>query len=87
MQTQFGQTVVDVVTGFRGVATGKVSYQTGCNQTLVVPKINEKGEKPAGEWIDDDRLQVDLSVPIIELTRPKCAPVVSAGPDMAPPTD
>ena len=88
MQTQFGQTVVDVITGYRGVVTGKVSYLTGCNQSLVVPKVNEKGEKCAGEWIDDDRLEVDAAIPRVVLTKPAATPAVqSAGPDIAPPRD
>ena len=88
MQTQFGQTVVDAITGYRGIVTGHVEYLTGCNQSLVVPPVNEKGEKSAGEWLDDDRLRVDMSVQVVKLVKSAAAPVTrSTGPDTAPPLD
>lgn len=52
-----GQTVKDKVTGFKGRATGYVSYLTGCDQVLVTPKGD--GDKyPESVWIDVNRLTV-----------------------------
>lgn len=53
-----GRTVVDQVTGFRGVAIGHVEYLTGCHQTLVVPPVDAEMKLREGQWFDDQRLQV-----------------------------
>ncbi|WP_369913935.1 hypothetical protein AB8810_12975 [Xanthomonas sp. NCPPB 3005] len=54
-----GSTVTDRITGFNGVAVGHVEYLTGCNQTLVVPRVDSEGKLREGQWFDDQRLQVN----------------------------
>lgn len=51
-----GKTLRDTITGYSGVATGHCEYISGCNQTLIVPPVNDKGELRKGEWFDDQRL-------------------------------
>lgn len=62
-----GHTVVDKVTGFTGVVTGIVEYLTGCNQALVVPRMDADGKLPESQWFDIQRLQVDDSKAPISL--------------------
>lgn len=57
MKFEFGDQLKDAITGFRGTAIGYCTYITGCNQYLLVPKVNKVNDKrPDGEWFDEDRL-------------------------------
>lgn len=53
-----GATYQDRITGFVGVATGYVSYITGCNQVLLAPKTKADGAMPEPQWLDEQRLIV-----------------------------
>lgn len=64
---QLGITVIDKITGFRGVVTGFVQYITGCNQCLVVPPLGADGGVRDATWFDVQRLDVDTAVPAIML--------------------
>ncbi|MGE4193057.1 MAG: hypothetical protein AB7E51_06690 [Pseudodesulfovibrio sp.] len=61
MQLAFGVTAKDRISGFTGVVVGKASYITGCDQYLVQPKMTNKqvleGEKPDGQWFDENRVE------------------------------
>jgi hypothetical protein len=61
-----GQTFIDVITGFKGVAMGRVAYLTGCNQILLSPRILKDGKRPDPEWFDEQRLVID----------PKAKPII-----------
>lgn len=55
--TTLGLTYKDSITSFTGVATGKLSYLTGCNQTMLTPtKQKEDGGLHESVWFDDQRL-------------------------------
>ncbi len=54
---KMGDTVTDVVTGLKGVATGIASYLTGCDQVLVNPKAAKDGSYKDGVWFDVTRLK------------------------------
>ena len=58
MKIQLGNTYVDKLTGFTGVATGHCEYLTGCNQTLLQPRGADPALRPASEWFDDQRLDL-----------------------------
>ena len=77
---KLGCTAVDQVTGFRGVVTGIVQYLTGCNQALLIPKVDKDGKAMDGAWFDIQRLLPDSSVPTIQTDNTR-----GAGSDMAPP--
>lgn len=51
-----GNTVQDLVTGFVGVATGYITYLSGCNQYLCVPKVGADGKIGESVWFDEQRL-------------------------------
>lgn len=63
-----GQTLRDIVTGFVGIATGRVEYLTGCTQLLLQPKVDEKNSPGEARWFDEDRLEL-LPNPVISLPR------------------
>lgn len=54
---ELGVTYKDVITGFAGVAVGHVDYISGCNQTLLSPRVDKDNKAEAPNWIDDQRLE------------------------------
>lgn len=79
---ELGDPVEDRLTGFRGVITGLVYYMTGCNQALVVPRVQPDGRMPEGAWLDLQRLMWDKRGKRIVLERQS---VDSPGGDLPPP--
>jgi hypothetical protein len=67
MNDLLGRHARDVITGFTGVITGYVRYLSGCNQALVAPKAAKDGSLRPSEWIDEQRLEIDLKKPPIAL--------------------
>ena len=63
---QLGLTYRDQITGFTGVATGHVTYLTGCNQVLLHPKVDAEGKLRDSQWFDQQRL-VQIEGPQIVL--------------------
>jgi hypothetical protein len=57
MSIKMGETGKDKITGFVGVATGYCEYITGCNQFLLSPPVNKKGERVEPQWFDEQRLE------------------------------
>lgn len=57
MTTMLGTTQRDKITGFQGVVTGFCQYISGCNQALLVPKVDEKGDHKEAHWFDVQRLE------------------------------
>ena len=53
-----GTVYEDGITGFKGTATGKVEYLSGCNQVLLVPRVGGDNKRIPGEWFDIQRLIV-----------------------------
>ena len=68
-QIDFGVEVKDIITGFQGVVTGRVSYITGCDQYLVQPKVDKEGKHIASRWIDEPRLEIIESGRKVELIK------------------
>jgi hypothetical protein len=79
-----GATYTDRITGFQGVAIGFVQYITGCNQVLVAPKVGADGAMKDSQWIDEQRLVVDHTLPFVEIINGTAASPM-AGFDRAPP--
>jgi hypothetical protein len=53
-----GQSVVDKLTGFKGLVTGRCEYLTGCHQVLVQPRVNAENEFVEPRWFDEDRAEL-----------------------------
>jgi len=51
-----GQKYKDKITGFEGVATGYVTYLTGCNQVLLAPSVSPDGSMRDSQWLDEQKL-------------------------------
>ena len=67
MPHQFlGKTYRDAITGFRGIATARVEYLTGCAQVCLTPLVGADGKVNDGLYIDEMRLQ-EQEVPAIVL--------------------
>ena len=52
---ELGSKVEDSLTGFSGVVIGIVTYLTGCDQYLVLPRAKDTHTLPSGEWLDSNR--------------------------------
>ena len=55
---ELGQTVRDKVTGFKGIAITKCKYLNGCIQYSIQPRVNDNGEIPKDQWIDEQQLEI-----------------------------
>jgi hypothetical protein len=55
---KLGQLAKDKVTGFEGTIVGHADYLSGCDQYLLVPTVDEKGNHREGHWFDEQRLVV-----------------------------
>lgn len=67
MKHQLGSSCSDIVTGFKGIITGRVEYLTGCAQYLVQPKTDEKGDFKDARWFDENRVDVLSGIPVVQL--------------------
>ncbi len=77
---ELGDKVKDQITGYKGTAIGHSEYLNGCVRVMVQPPIDDKGEIPEAQWIDEGQLFV---------TELRVAPVLSkaevGGPMETPP--
>lgn len=55
---ELGVNAKDKITGFKGIAVGRASYITGCDQYLIQPPVKEDGGHQEGRWIDIGRLEI-----------------------------
>lgn len=76
-----GHRVRDIISGFEGRATGHVVYISGCNQVLVSPPYDKKGQTwPKANWIDEQRLVIVAKSQQIQLDNSR-----TPGHDIEPP--
>ena len=66
-QIQLGRKYKDKITGFEGVATGRVTYIGGCNQALIAPAVGSDGALKDSQWLDCQRLEATGTDEIITL--------------------
>lgn len=67
MMIELGQEVKDKVTGFKGIASGRCVYLSGCAHVSIQPKVGKDGKLPEAKWFDE---------PMIELVSKKKKKVV-----------
>lgn len=53
-----GKEVEDIVTGFKGIVTGKITWLFGCNQYNIMSKSKDGSPKGEEIWVDEGRLKV-----------------------------
>lgn len=80
-EVKLGCTYKDVVHGIQGVATGVVTYLTGCDQVLIASANKEKDEIKSN-WFDVSRVELVDTVLRIEIPEAVVAP---GGPQAHPP--
>lgn len=54
---QLGDRVRDVITGFKGVVTGRIEYINGCDQCCISPEATRDGKLAESIWFDWQRLE------------------------------
>lgn len=64
-----GVHVESLITGFKGVITGRADYLTGCNQYLVTPPVDSNGKHVDALWFDEHGLKVDETKQRLSLRR------------------
>lgn len=79
MAIKLGIEVKDKITGFKGTVTGYVTYLTGCNQALVVPKVGKDGAAKDAAWFDEQRL-VQIGTKVTKLDNSKARGFDKAAP-------
>jgi len=48
----------DVITGFEGIVTGRITYLYGCAQWGLTPRVAKPTEQPGDtRWFDEGRVQ------------------------------
>lgn len=57
---KLGIEVTDCITDFKGIATSRVEYLTGCTQYGVTPKVGDDGKLPDIIYFDESRLDGSL---------------------------
>lgn len=57
-EIMLGQEGRDKVTGFSGIAIGRCSYLTGCDQILLTPKVGPDNKSQDAHWFDVGRVEV-----------------------------
>lgn len=76
---QLGDKVKDTVSGFEGIATGKIIWMNGCVRFAVQGKA-KKGEKPDDVvWIDEPQLIVIKPISVLKK-------ISTGGPTPIPPS-
>ncbi len=59
MAIKLGSRVRDNITGFTGIATGKVEFLHGCTRILIEPeKLEDNGKPVEGQYFDEQRVEV-----------------------------
>lgn len=70
MNIILGSKYRDKITGFEGVATGYVTYISGCNQVLIQPPIGKDKKPGEALWLDEQRLdQVGKQTIVLDNSR------------------
>ena len=55
---KLGSEVRDIITGFKGIATGRNVFLYGCVRILIEPAEMYEGKPVEGCWFDEQRIEV-----------------------------
>ena len=58
VEPDLGHEIVDIVTGFKGIVTGKTYFLNGCVRLSVDPPVKKTGEMRENQWFDIQQLRV-----------------------------
>jgi len=68
MAIELGSGVVDRITGFKGVATSRTIYLSGCARIGVQPLVDKDGKLPESQFFDE--IQLDVIAPAAKKNGP-----------------
>lgn len=54
---ELGNKVKDIVTGFVGIATSRVTYLNGCKQICITPPVGKDGKVEEGRYVDIGQIE------------------------------
>ena len=75
-----GKKYKDKITGFKGTATGRTAFLTGCVRILLTRSTLNKEGKPVEEWFDE------VNLVTLKGKTPKGLTKQPAGPSKSPPS-
>ena len=55
---ELGVEVKDKVTGFKGIASGRSEYLSGCTHICIQPKVEKDKKLPEAKWFDEPMVEV-----------------------------
>lgn len=64
---ELGIEASDIVTGFKGIITGRVQHLTGCNTYGLKPKVDTEGKISPDEWFDETRIRIKKNAKIVNI--------------------
>lgn len=71
---ELGDEVKDSVSGFRGIAVGRMTYLQGCARISVQPKVGKDGKLPESGNFDEPQLIVLKHKAVVKLETKKDPP-------------
>ena len=61
---KLGSRVKDWITGFQGIAIGRVEYLYGCSQILIIPETLKEDNVRESKWFDEQRVLLIEEIPV-----------------------
>ena len=55
---ELGLQAEDIITGHKGIITGRCEHLTGCNTYGLLGKIGSDGKFPESQWFDENRIKI-----------------------------
>ena len=78
-----GKQVIDIVSGFTGVAVSKIEYMNGCIQFNIQPKCKDDNTMVKAEWFDAEQVKLVSNKRIVKKKKkPTGGPPPATGPHM-----
>jgi hypothetical protein len=70
---ELGNKVKDLISGFGGIAVGRIEYLYGCSQIQIEPdRLDKDGKHVDARWFDEQR--VEVLKPMVAVISPDSRP-------------
>lgn len=79
MSVELGDEVIDIVSGFKGIASACHNYLNGCNRISVQPPVDNDGRLPEAQSFDEPQLKVLTAGKVQNFAKTKATP--TGGPE------
>lgn len=77
---ELGREVKHKVTGFKGTATARSVYLSGCTHILITPPVKKNGEFREGQWFDEPEIEYVGRKKVMSAQPPSGGPRLSGPP-------